>query len=136
MFGPNPTPQPETPVRCSVCGDLLQSGEIVCRRCDLGDSSQGSHDVVSFDEVRSLIRRAHYLIVLGVILFPWVLQPWAFTCAARALGKLNKALTQDRRLRRQATIALLASGLLTALYWAALVISLRRIFFWPPLLTG
>ncbi len=120
------TPLPDAPVRCAVCGEYLGSGEIVCPRCDPGDSSLQGHDVVSFREIRSLIRRAHYLIVLGVILFPWVLQPWAFVCAARALAQLNRALTPDERLRRRATIALLASGLLTALYWAALVFSLRR----------
>lgn len=126
MTGPMERPTTDAPVRCTVCGERLRQGEIICSRCEAGREPEQRVDVVEFGEIRSLIRRARYLIVIGVILFPWVLQPWAFVCSAKALAKLNRALMPDDRLRRQATIALLASGLLTVLYWASILHSFRR----------
>jgi hypothetical protein len=103
----------------------LTAEELVCQRCSGWDPTQPHIDPLLHDEIRSLLRRARYLAIFGLIFLPWIFQPWAFVTAARALGKNNSSSTPDHRLRRRATVVLLASGLLTALYWAALIAAFK-----------
>src|SRR5687767_14603306 len=107
----------DEPLRCVECGDFLVPGQAGCPRCSPalapGDTATSS--------AASDLRNARRLMVLGVLVLPWLLQPIAFFLAHRglrlaaALGAAQDpvGILQLRRVRLWFAILTVVSWLVT-----------------------
>lgn len=116
-------------VRCAECGEPLGSGAIVCPACEWRLSAQ--HPSLSAvpertEEILRMLKRARYTMIVGIFVFPWILEPIAFVTAAVALKQSQSLVVQPNGFVSRAVVILLASAGLAAFYWVWLVRLLVR----------